>query len=185
MSICPRVNSDGRIAYNSRLGGFTVIDLAKMRARGEGVQNPKNFADVLYVWSPTTVKVDYNERLTECKQQAQVINLFQIITKRPIRKSDLCVPETDKRLCISIPLSGADVGNPQRLLPLPPPPLKVTAKCLMRWKLRERTTTMRWHGGGNRPQCVRGRCSGKKVPGMRGCSHACRGVPYTKRQNEL
>ena len=30
--------------------GFTLIDLAKMRTRGEGVQNPENFADVLYVW---------------------------------------------------------------------------------------------------------------------------------------
>ena len=31
--------------------GFTTIDLGKMRTRGEGVQNLKNFADVLYEWS--------------------------------------------------------------------------------------------------------------------------------------
>ena len=31
--------------------GFTLVDLAEMRTRGEGVQNPENFADVLYEWS--------------------------------------------------------------------------------------------------------------------------------------
>ena len=31
--------------------GFTTIDKSKIWTRGEGVQKPENFADVLYVWS--------------------------------------------------------------------------------------------------------------------------------------
>ena len=34
-----------------RLRGFTTRDQSKIRTRGEGVQNPENFADVLYAWS--------------------------------------------------------------------------------------------------------------------------------------
>ena len=44
------VRTEGGGSKSRHSKGFTLRDLAKMRARGEGVQKPENFADVLYVW---------------------------------------------------------------------------------------------------------------------------------------
>ena len=47
-----------------RLLGFTTIDQSKIRTRGEGVQKPENFADVLYVWSQRGTGKERRDRRT-------------------------------------------------------------------------------------------------------------------------